>query len=94
MTFQGFGLPGELQMLADTIAEFIHEIRPVEARLPPGRACTTWAGFLRSRAGAPLACDFLETVTLSGARMFVPAVRRPDAPHEFDYGAVGADLPS
>lgn len=36
MTFQGFGLPDELRMLADTIAEFIHEIRPVEARLPPG----------------------------------------------------------
>jgi acyl-CoA dehydrogenase len=36
MTFQGFGLPDELRMLADTIGEFVREeIRPVEARLPP-----------------------------------------------------------
>jgi putative transposase len=40
----------------------------------PERACSTWAGFLRSQADALLACDFLETVTLSGARMFVLAV--------------------
>jgi putative transposase len=32
----------------------------------PERACSTWAGFLRSRAGALLACDFLETITLTG----------------------------
>ncbi|WP_412520809.1 integrase core domain-containing protein [Actinomadura madurae] len=40
----------------------------------PERASTTWAGFLRSQAGALLACDFLETVTLTGARMYVLAV--------------------
>jgi transposase InsO family protein len=40
----------------------------------PERACTTWADFLRSQADALLACDFLETVTLSGSRMFVLAV--------------------
>jgi hypothetical protein len=30
---------------------------------------STWADFLRSQADALPACDFLETVTLSGARM-------------------------
>ncbi|WP_205719204.1 integrase core domain-containing protein [Actinomadura geliboluensis] len=40
----------------------------------PERSATTWAGFLRSQAEALLACDFLEAVTLSGARMYVLAV--------------------
>lgn len=40
----------------------------------PQRACSTWAEFLRSQAHALLVCDFLETVTLSGARMSVFAV--------------------
>jgi len=40
----------------------------------PGRSATTWAGFLRSQAEALLACDFFETVALSGTRMFVLAV--------------------
>lgn len=40
----------------------------------PGRAATTWADFLRSQAEALVACDFFETVTLSGTRMFVLAV--------------------
>jgi transposase InsO family protein len=35
---------------------------------------STWADFLRSQADALPACDFLETVTLSGARMEVFAV--------------------
>jgi hypothetical protein len=39
----------------------------------PGRSATTWAGFLRSQAEALVACDFFETVTLSGTRMFVLA---------------------
>ncbi|MFI1337846.1 integrase core domain-containing protein [Streptomyces sp. NPDC020845] len=39
-----------------------------------GRSSSTWAGFLRSQAGALLACDFFEAVTLSGARMYVLAV--------------------
>ncbi|MBY8881104.1 integrase core domain-containing protein [Actinacidiphila acidipaludis] len=37
----------------------------------PERASSTWADFLRSQADALLACDFLETVTLSGARLYV-----------------------
>ena len=40
----------------------------------PERASSTWADFLRSQADALLACDFLETVTLTGARMYVLAV--------------------
>jgi transposase InsO family protein len=40
----------------------------------PERASSTWADFLRSQAEVLLACDFFETVTLSGARMYVLAV--------------------
>jgi putative transposase len=40
----------------------------------PERSATTWADFIRSQAGALLACDFLETVTLTGTPMFVLAV--------------------
>jgi hypothetical protein len=40
----------------------------------PERAASAWAGFLRSQADALLACDFLETVTLTGTRMYVLAV--------------------
>ena len=35
------------------------------------RGATTWADFLRSQAEALLACDFFETVTLTGARLYV-----------------------
>jgi putative transposase len=37
----------------------------------PERSATTWAAFLRSQADALPACDFFETVTLSGARLYV-----------------------
>jgi len=40
----------------------------------PERTTATWASFLRSPAGALLACDFFETVTLTGARLHVLAV--------------------
>jgi transposase len=40
----------------------------------PDRAATTWAAFLRSQAEALLAADFIETVTLTGARMYILAV--------------------
>ncbi|EFL27509.1 LOW QUALITY PROTEIN: integrase, partial [Streptomyces himastatinicus ATCC 53653] len=40
----------------------------------PDRNSSTWADFLRSQADALLACDFFETVTLSGARMYVLTV--------------------
>ena len=38
------------------------------------RASSTWAQFLRSQAEALLACDFFETITLTGTRMYVLAV--------------------
>jgi putative transposase len=40
----------------------------------PERTSTTWASFLRSQAGVLLACDFFETVTVTGARLYVLAV--------------------
>jgi transposase InsO family protein len=40
----------------------------------PQRTSTTWAAFLRSQAEAIIAADFLETVTLTGARLYVLAV--------------------
>jgi hypothetical protein len=40
----------------------------------PDRTSSTWAQFLRSQAEALLACDFFETLTLSGTRTYVLAV--------------------
>jgi putative transposase len=40
----------------------------------PDRAATTWTQFLRSQAEALLAADFIETVTLTGTRMYILAV--------------------
>ena len=69
-------LHGELLVLgikvaASTVWKMLKEagINPA-----PERACSTWADFLRSQAEALLACDFLETVTLTGARLYVLAV--------------------
>lgn len=69
-------LHGELLVLgikvaASTVWKMLKEagINPA-----PERACSTWADFLRSQADALLACDFLETVTLTGARLYVLAV--------------------
>ncbi|HEY2763203.1 MAG TPA: helix-turn-helix domain-containing protein [Pseudonocardiaceae bacterium] len=69
-------LHGELLVLgvrvaASTVWEILHDAGIDPA---PDRAASTWADFLRSQADALLACDFLETVTLSGARMYVFAV--------------------
>jgi acyl-CoA dehydrogenase len=48
LSFQGFDLPPELRMLADTVAEFVREeIRPAEARVP-GDARGLPADVLRS----------------------------------------------
>ena len=67
---------GELLVLgvrvaASTVWEILHE-----AGMGPAdrRGTDTWATFLRSQADALLACDFFETVTLSGTPMFVLAV--------------------
>jgi transposase InsO family protein len=67
---------GELLVLgvrvaASTVWEILHEAGVDPA---PDRACTTWAAFLRSQAEALLACDFFETVTLTGTRMYVLTV--------------------
>jgi hypothetical protein len=40
----------------------------------PQRDHQTWAAFLRGQAHAILAADFLETRTLTGARLYVFAV--------------------
>ena len=69
-------LHGELLVLgikvaASTVWEMLKEAGIDPA---PERACSTWADFLRSQADALLACDFLETVTLTGARLCVLAV--------------------
>ncbi|MDN3360062.1 hypothetical protein [Actinomadura sp. DC4] len=67
---------GELLVLgvkvaASTVWEILKDagINPA-----PERVSSTWASFLRSQAEALLACDFFETVTLCGARMYVLAV--------------------
>ncbi|WP_030439811.1 integrase core domain-containing protein [Actinoplanes subtropicus] len=40
----------------------------------PERGSSTWSAFLRSQAQALIAADFFETVTLTGARLYVLAV--------------------
>jgi putative transposase len=67
---------GELLVLGITVAaSTVWEIlRQAGIDPAPDRATATWASFLRSQVGALLACDFLETVTLTGERLFVLAV--------------------
>src|SRR5712664_627840 len=55
-----------IKVAASTVWEILREAGIDPA---PARASSTWADFLRSQADALLACDFLETVTLSGARL-------------------------
>ncbi|MEU6265560.1 helix-turn-helix domain-containing protein [Saccharopolyspora shandongensis] len=69
-------LHGELLVLgvkvaASTVWEILKDAGIGPA---PERSFSTWANFLRSQADALLACDFLETVTLSGARMYIFAI--------------------
>jgi len=40
----------------------------------PDRGTTTWATFLHSQANALLACDFLDTITLTGTKLYIFAV--------------------
>jgi len=60
-----------VKVAASTVWEILKEAGIDPA---PDRTCSTWADFLRSQADALLACDFLETVTLTGTRMYVFAV--------------------
>jgi transposase len=64
---------GELLVLGVKVAaSTVWEIlRDAGIDAAPERSSTTWADFLRSQAEALLACDFFETVTLSGARLHV-----------------------
>ncbi|MFF1568177.1 integrase, partial [Streptomyces sp. NPDC058293] len=60
-----------IKVAASTVWEILreHGIPPA-----PEREGTTWADFLRSQADALLACDFFETRTMAGARLYVFAV--------------------
>jgi putative transposase len=60
-----------VKVAASTVWEILREagIDPC-----PDRAGMTWTQFLRSQAQALLAADFIETVTLTGARMYILAV--------------------
>jgi transposase len=60
-----------VKLAASAVWEILKEagIQPA-----PQRASSTWADFLRSQADALPACDFFETATLSGARLYVLAV--------------------
>ena len=66
---------GELAAVGVRVAaSTVWEILKAEGIDPaPQRASTTWAAFLRSQAHALLACDFIETVTLTGQRQYVLA---------------------
>lgn len=69
-------LHGELLVLGVKVAaSTVWEILK-EAGIDPAteRSASTWADFLPSQADALLACDFLETITLNGSRMYVLAV--------------------
>ncbi len=67
---------GELLTLGITVAPSTVWEMLSEAGIDPApdRASTTWAAFLRSQAEALLAADFIETVTLTGRRMYILAV--------------------
>jgi transposase len=67
---------GELLVLGVTVApSTVWEIlRQAGIDPAPQRSATTWATFLRTQAQALLAADFIETVTVTGARMSILAV--------------------
>ncbi|WP_319461404.1 transcriptional regulator [Micromonospora sp. RTP1Z1] len=60
-----------IKVAASTVWEILNDAGIDPA---PERTSTTWADFLRCQADALLACDFFETTTLTGARMYVLAV--------------------
>jgi hypothetical protein len=67
---------GELLVLGVTVAPSTvwKILREAGIDPAPDRSATTWADFLRSQANALLAADFIETVTLTGVRMYILAV--------------------
>src|SRR5207248_7842912 len=60
-----------VKVAASTIWEILRDAGIDPA---PDRAATTWTQFLRSQADALLAADFIETITLTGTRMYILAV--------------------
>jgi len=60
-----------IKVAASTVWEILQQAGIDPA---PERTTATWGSFLRSQAGALLACDFFETVTLTGTRLHVLAV--------------------
>ena len=60
-----------IRIAASTVWEILRQAGIDPA---PERTSSTWASFLHSQADALLACDFFETVTLTGARLYVLAV--------------------
>ncbi|MEW2380269.1 transcriptional regulator [Micromonospora sp. NPDC047812] len=60
----------DVKVGASTVWEILKEAGIDPA---PHRTSHTWAAFLRSQAEAIIAADFFETVTLTGARMYVLA---------------------
>ncbi len=60
-----------IKVAASTVWQLLEE-----AGIDPAakRTATTWSTFLRTQASALLACDFFETSTLSGTRLYVLAV--------------------
>ncbi|MGW6403909.1 integrase core domain-containing protein [Streptomyces sp. NPDC055134] len=67
---------GELATLGIQVAaSTVWEVLTAEGIDPaPDRAATTRADFLRSPADTILACDFIETVTLTGRRQYILTV--------------------
>lgn len=59
-----------VKVAASTVWEILKEAGIDPA---PQRTCSSWSTFLRSQAEAIIAVDFFETVTLTGARMYVLA---------------------
>jgi putative transposase len=60
-----------IKIAASTVWEILKEAGIDPA---PERSSQTWAAFLQSQAEAILAADIVETVTLTGQRMYVLAV--------------------
>jgi len=65
---------GELLVLGISASTVWEILRQAGMDPAPERSSDTWADFLRSQTDALLACDFFETVTLTGARLYVLAV--------------------
>ena len=60
-----------MKVAASTVWEILREAGIDPA---PDRSATTWADVLRSQANALVAADFIETVTLTGVRVYILAV--------------------